>query len=132
MEIKEIEIYLEQVRNSIFNITDADEFIEALRQQLYDYASDYPDLSLEALYHEFGDPGTVAQEFLEDKPDIHPKQIAKEKKKSRIKTAVIIILVVIVIAAAVRLLDLYFNTTQTMATDVIVIHENEEEKGDSQ
>lgn len=131
MEIREIEIYLEQVRNSIFNIIDADEFIEALRQQLYDYASDYPDLSLEALYHEFGDPGTVAHEFLEDKPDIHPKQIAKEKKKSRIKTTVIILLAVSVIAGILHFIDIQKHK-QAMATDVIVIHENEEGEGDSQ
>lgn len=85
MEIREIEIYLEQVRNSIFNIIDADEFIEALRQQLYDYASDYPDLSLEALYHEFGDPGTVAQESLKINRIFIRNKLQKKRKKAELK-----------------------------------------------
>lgn len=120
MKIKEIETYLEEIRKSIYNISAADEFIEALRQQLYDYASDNPDLSLESLYHEFGDPDFVAKDFLENIEALEPKTVAKSKRLGKIKTFIIIVLAVTVIAGIIRLVDLQRHT-QVMATDVITI-----------
>lgn len=123
MKNTEIETYLEEIRKAIYNMTDSETFIESLRQQLYDYAEDFPDLTLEKLHADFGEPDSIAREFLEESRPTNPKKLAKRRRFEIVKSVLIGVLIVVVICGIIRFIDIQRNQ-QVMATDVIVI-ENE-------
>lgn len=114
-----IERYLNRIREEIYNLTPVDDFIDALRQDLYEYQESNPDCTEEDLESEFGSPEEIAKDFLEGQDAVHPKEIAKSKKQRNI---IIAVLVVALIAMGVYLADL-ISHQQTMATDVITIEE---------
>ena len=117
-----IEQYLQQIKIAIYRLADADDFIDGLRQQLYDYAEGHTPLSTSDLIDAFGAPEEVAADFLETLPAIHPKKVAKTKKWSWVKTVIILILAVIAIGEILHLNDIKKHK-QVMATDVITIYE---------
>lgn len=123
MQNEKIEQYIRQVLAEIHNLSSSDAFIEALRQQLYDYAEEYPDFSLEELENNFGTPEDVANDFLESVQKVTPVHAAKNKKKYKI---IIIVMAALILSGALYLYDLS-QQTQTMATDVITIYESPEE-----
>lgn len=123
MQNEKIEQYIRQVLAEIHNLSSSDAFIEALRQQLYDYAEEYPDFSLEELENNFGTPEDVANDFLESVQKVTPVHAAKSKKKYKI---IIIVMAALILSGALYLYDLS-QQTQTMATDVITIYESPEE-----
>ena len=114
-----IERYLNRIREEIYNLTPVNDFIDALRQDLYEYQDNNPDCTEEDLESEFGSPEEIAKDFLEGHDAVQPKEIAKSKKKRNI---IIAVLVVALIAMGVYLADL-ISHQQTMATDVIIIEE---------
>lgn len=126
---QEIEQYLQQIEAAIYHLAQSDGFIDGLRQQLYDYAEVHTILSISALVEEFGTPEEVAADFLETCSALKPKKIAKSRKRGWLKTAIILALVAIVIGEMLHLHDLKRHT-QVMATDVIIIHDNEENADD--
>ena len=75
--------------------------------------------TLEELISQFGDPGTVAQEFLEDTEELHPKKIAKSKRKRNI----IIGALIVVLVVSLGYLYVIHSHDQAKATDVIIIEE---------
>lgn len=117
-----IEQYLQQIKIAIYRLAEADDFIDGLRQQLYDYAEGHTPLSTSDLIDAFGTPEEVAADFLETLSAMHPKKVAKTRKWSWVKTVIILALVAIVIGEIVHLHDLR-NQRQAMATDVITIYE---------
>lgn len=114
-----IERYLQDIRKEIHNIVPCEAFIEGLRQELQEALSTSENCTLEELISQFGDPGTVAQEFLEDAEELQPKKIAKSKKKRNIIIAVLIVALV----ASLGYLYVIHSHTQAKATDVIIIEE---------
>lgn len=123
MQNEKIERYIQQVLTEIHNLSNSDAFIEALRQQLYDYAEEYPDFSLEELENSFGTPEDVANDFLESVQKLTPVHAVKSKKKYKI---IIIVMAALILSGALYLYILSQHT-QTMATDVITIYESPEE-----
>ena len=123
MQNEKIEQYIRQVLAEIHNLSSSDAFIEALRQQLYDYAEEYPDFSLEELENNFGTPEDVANDFLESVQKVTPVHAAKSKKKYKI---IIIVMAALILSGALYLYDLS-QQTQTMATKTITIYESPEE-----
>lgn len=117
-----IEQYLQQIKIAIYRLADADDFIDGLRQQLYDYAETRTLLSISDLIQEFGAPEEVAADFLETLPALKPKKVAKVKKWNWLKTVIILVLATIVIGEIVHLNDIKKHK-QVMATDVITIYE---------
>lgn len=114
-----IERYLSRITHEMYHLAPVDQFINSLRQDLYEYEDSHPDCSEEDLESEFGLPEEIAKEFLESQNAIQPKAIAK---KNRCKNIIIALLVVLAVATGWYIYDLSQHQ-QTMATDVIVIYE---------
>lgn len=114
-----IELYLQEIRNAIHNIVPCETFIEGLRQELQDALKSSGDCTLEELISQFGNPETLAKEFLEETEEFQPKKIAKSKKKRNI----IIVALVVLLIASLGYLYVIHNQNQTKATDVIIIEE---------
>lgn len=114
-----IERYLDRIRKEIYNLTPVDQFIDTLRQDLYEYEESNPECTEEDLESEFGLPEEIAKEFLDSQDAIQPRAIAK---KNRRKNVIIAILIILAVAAGWYIYDLS-QQQQTMATDVIVIYE---------
>ena len=112
-----IELYLQEIRNAIHNIVPCETFIEGLRQELQDALKSSGDCTLEELISQFGNPETLAKEFLEETEEFQPKKIAKSKKKRNIVALVVLLI------ASLGYLYVIHNQNQTKATDVIIIEE---------
>lgn len=114
-----VERFISRIREEIYNLTPVDDYLETLRNDLYEYQENNPECTEEDLESEFGTPEEIAKDFLEGNSAIQPKQIAKGKKTRNI---IIAVLILALIAISGYLIDLH-NHQQTMATDVIVIEE---------
>lgn len=114
-----IEQYLLDIRKAIHNLVPCETFLEGLRQELQEALSTSESCTLEELISQFGDPGTVAQEFLEDTEELHPKKIAKAKKKRNIIIAVLIV----VLVASLGYLCVLHSHDQAKAVETIEIVE---------
>ena len=60
-----VERYLNRITQEIYNLAPVDQFINTLRQDLYEYEENHPDCSEDDLEAEFGLPEEIAKEFLE-------------------------------------------------------------------
>ncbi|MFR1723296.1 hypothetical protein [Emergencia timonensis] len=89
-----IELYLQEIRNAIHNIVPCETFIEGLRQELQDALNSSGDCTLEELISQFGNPETLAKEFLEETEEFQPKKIAKSKRKRNIIIGALIVILV--------------------------------------
>lgn len=114
-----IEQYLDRIKAQIYKLSPVDEFINALRQDLYDYEETNPDCTEEDLESEFGTPEEIADDFLRDHPTLQPKRIIKGK---RIRNIIIVILAVVLVAGGLVFTD-FLSHRQVKSTDVIVIEE---------
>lgn len=114
-----IEHYLNRIKEEVYNLASVDNFISALRDDLYEYEASHPDFTEEDLETEFGMPGEIAKDFLEESNATQPKDIARSRKH---RNLIIGILIVALIGLAAYLFDLHQHQ-QVMATDVIVIHD---------
>lgn len=114
-----IEQYLSKIKAQIYKLSPVDEFIDALRQDLYEYEETNPNFTEEDLELEFGTPEEIASDFLREHPTLQPKAVAKSK---RIRNIIIAILVVALIAGGFIFAD-FLSHRQVKATDVIIIEE---------
>lgn len=114
-----IERYIKRIREEIYNLSPAEDFIESLKQDLYEFQESNPELTEEDIESEFGSPEEIAKDFLEGRNEIQPKEIAKSKRRRNI---IIAILVVALLGLGAVLADT-LSQRQVMATDVIVIHD---------
>ncbi len=114
-----IEQYLDKIKAQICKISDIDEFINALRQDLYDYKESHPDCTEEDLESEFGTPEDIAEDYLQGHPFLQPKKVMRGK---RIRNIIIAILAVALIAGGFVFSD-FLSQRQVKATQVIVIEE---------
>ena len=112
-----VERFISRIRAEIYNLTPVDDYLEALRNDLYEYQKHNPECTEEDLESEFGTPEEIAKDFLEGNNAIQPKQIAKGKKTRNI---IIVVLILALVALGGYLIDLH-GQQQSMATDVIVI-----------
>ncbi len=86
-----IESYLQAVRSNIKNLVETENFIDSLRESIYEYAEGKDDLTLEDLISEFGTPDSVAVDFLSDEPSLEPENIDKSNRKTKIIIGAIIV-----------------------------------------
>ena len=114
-----IEQYLDRIKAQICKISDIDEFIDALRQDLYDYEESHPDCTEEDLESEFGTPEDIAEDYLQGHPFLQPRKVMRGK---RIRNIIIAVLAVALIAGGFVFAD-FLSHRQVKATDVIVIEE---------
>ena len=89
-----IEQYLLDIRKAIHNIVPCETFLEGLRQELQEALNTSENCTLEELVSQFGNPESVAQEFLEDAEELQPKKIAKSKRKRNIIIGALIVILV--------------------------------------
>ncbi len=114
-----IEQYLDKIKAQIYKLSPVDEFIGALRQDLYDYEEANPDFTEEDLESEFGTPEEIASDFLKENPTLQPKAVVKGK---RIRNIIILVLIAVLIAGGFVFAD-FLSQRQVMATDVVYIEE---------
>ena len=114
-----IEQYLSKIKAQIYKIGPVDEFINALRQDLYEYEENNPNCTEEDLESEFGTPEEIAEDFLKEHPALRPERVMKGK---RIRNIIIAVLVVVLVAGGFIFKD-FLSQRQTMATDVVVIED---------
>lgn len=114
-----IELYLQDIRKAIHNIVPCETFLEGLRQELQEALNTSENCTLEELVSQFGDPESVAQEFLEDAEELQPKKIAKSKRKRNIIIAVLIV----VLVASLGYLYVIHSHDQAKAAETIEIIE---------
>lgn len=114
-----VERFLNRIRNEIYNLAPVEDYLETLRNDLYEYQENNPECTEEDLESEFGSPEEIAKDFLEGNIAIQPKQIAKAKKTRNI---IIAVLIIALVAVSGYLIDLHRHQ-QSMATDVIIIEE---------
>ncbi|MDD6881243.1 MAG: hypothetical protein PUE18_06670 [Firmicutes bacterium] len=114
-----VERYLNRIRQEIYNLAPIDDFIEMLRNDLYEYEKSNPDCTEEDLESEFGTPEEIAKDYLDENNVVQPKEVAKSKRKKNIIIAILIVALVVVSA---YLIDLHRHQ-QAMATDVIIIED---------
>ena len=114
-----IESFLKRVRGELYHLAPADDYIEMLRQDMYEYNKNKPDLTEADLIEVFGTPEDIARDYLEDKNVTHPQGVTKGRVKMNFLIA---ILVLCLLAAGACLVEV-FQERQGMATDVIIIEE---------
>lgn len=114
-----IEQYLSKIKTHIYRISSVDEFIDALRQDLYEYEETNPDCTEEDLESEFGTPEEIAEDFLKEHPALRPEKVMKGK---RIRNIIIAVLVVVLVAGGFIFKD-FLSHRQVKATQVVVIED---------
>ena len=115
----EIESFIKRIRNGIYHLTPSDDYIELLRQDMYEYSNDNPNITEIDLVKEFGEPEDIANDYLDHKKITQPKNIAESRAKRNFFIAVLMICLV---AVGVSLIEV-LHDQQSMATDVIIIEE---------
>ena len=114
-----VERYLNRIRQEVYNLAPIDDFIEMLRNDLYEFEKSNPDCTEEDLESAFGSPEEIAKDYLDENNVVQPKEVAKSKRK---KNVIIAILIVALVAVSAYLIDLHRHQ-QAMATDVIIIED---------
>ncbi|MGN0659016.1 MAG: HAAS signaling domain-containing protein [Emergencia sp.] len=116
---KAIEQYLDKIKAQIYRLSPAEEFINALRQDLYEYAEANSDCTEEDLESEFGTPEEIARDFLREHPSLQPKAVVKGR---RIRNIIILILITVLVAGGFIFAD-FLGQRQVKATQVVVIED---------
>ncbi len=75
-----IKEYIEQVRHNIYNLYPADDFLSALRSDLEEYTTQFPECNFDDLIEQFGTPEMVARDFLSNADTDSPRTKAQKKK----------------------------------------------------
>lgn len=114
-----IESFLKRVRGELYHLAPADDYIEMLRQDMYEFSKNNPGLTEVDLIDVFGSPEDIARDYLEDKNVTHPQSVSKDRAK---RNFIIAILVICLLAAGACLVEV-LQDRQGMATDVIIIEE---------
>ena len=92
-----VEQYLKKISDSLNSVNKEDDTIDGLRNELYDYADNHPDYTMQDLIDVFGTSEKVTNDILESQGNIDPKKIVKKKKRK--KKLIYILIAVLLIAA---------------------------------
>lgn len=115
----EIESFLKKIKDGLYHLAPAEEYIETLRQDMYEYYKDNPNLTENDLAREFGEAYDIANDYLELKCVTKPQNIAKSRGK---RNFIIAVLLICLVAVGVCLIEV-LHDQQAMATDVIIVEE---------
>lgn len=113
--------YISEIRKQLYSLTDADDFLKELNNDLSYFIQDNPECSMDDIIEQFGSPEDVAKEILDSSPDFVP---AKPASQNRRKWVIIAVLCIVLIVAAIYTTVLS-TQTQSRATDVITVYEDE-------
>ena len=113
--------YLKEVKKELSGLCSADEFLSSMREYLDDYCDEHPDCTIRDLKDEFRTPEEVAGEFLESKGISNSGKVKKLKNSRRLIAIIAVVLVVVLIAVIAFYRDVFNQSTQAKATDVIVV-----------
>lgn len=102
-----IEKYLKCVEKEICNMAPSADFIESLRNDLYDYMEACSECTFEDLEKEFGTPEEIARDFISENSAIVPRKIRRSKL---IRNIVIAVLAVVAITAVALIIDMASHT----------------------
>lgn len=116
---KLIETYLDNIKEEFGDIVPETDFIDSLRQDLYEYCENHPNSTLSDLEEEFGTAEQIVLECTETIEKLSPKEVKKQKNKRNI---VIALLLLIICIGAILFADI-LGQTQSQATDVIFIED---------
>ncbi len=114
-----IELYLQEIRKAVHNVVPCETFIEGIRQAVQEALEPSRIYTLDELISQFGEPETLAHEFLEDREELQPKSIAKSKKKRNM----IIAALIVVLVASLGYLYVIHSHDQAKAVETIEIIE---------
>lgn len=94
-----VEQYLKNISDLLNSVNKEDDTIDGLRNELYDYADNHPDYTMQDLIDVFGTSEKVANNILESQGNIDSKKIVKKKKKKKKKKLIYILIAVLLITA---------------------------------
>lgn len=119
------EFYLQQIRDCFYSLAPSDEFINAIRDDCYSFLDEHPDCSLEDLIEQFGEPESIARDYLNSVNIINPAKIAKTRRKKKIMiTFLLLAILAASITAGVYLYNLYQISQGYNTQDIIIEEEN--------
>lgn len=113
--------YISEIRKQLYSLTDADDFLKELNNDLSYFIQDNPECSMDDIIEQFGSPEDVAKEILDSSPDFVPAKLASQNRR---KWVIIAVLCIVLIVAAIYTTVLS-TQTQSRATDVITVYEDE-------
>lgn len=114
-----VENFLSKIKSELDNSTKADEFIDGIRDEIYEYFNNTLDCTEEDLIAHFGEPEDIAEEFTESAESITPKEVKKSKWK---KILIIAILIALIAYALYYAYDIYVQT-HGYAVQTLVVYE---------
>lgn len=112
--------YISEIRKQLYSLTDADDFLKELNNDLVYFIQDNPGCSMDDIIEQFGSPEDVAKEILDSSPDFVPAKLASQNRR---KWVIIAVLCIVLIVAAIYTTVLS-TQTQSRATDVITVYED--------
>lgn len=113
-----IEKYIKDIKKNIYHLVPSDEYLEDLRQNLLEYAQQFPGVTYTDLVEQFGKPEDLAAEFVNDQKPYSPRERAIHRNKLRIflfiALAIIVILILLIAVSSRQRQAMYSDvTTQT-------------------
>lgn len=72
------------IKKNIYHLVPSDEYLEDLRQNLLEYAQQFPDFTYTDLVEQFGKPEDLAAEFVNDQKPYSPRERAIHRNKLRV------------------------------------------------
>ena len=119
-----VEQYLKNISDLLNSVNKEDDTIDGLRNELYDYADNHPDYTMQDLIDVFGTSEKVANNILESQGNIDSKKIVKKKKRKK-KLIYILIAVLLIAAISGAAYIFYLNTIGLggYTTQVLVIED---------
>ena len=115
------EDYIAEIEKELYDISDTEEFINQLRDDIYSYVEKDVTYSINDLKARFGYPEDIAKDFWESKEKLNPKHISQnKKKKKKIISVLIVSLLVLTVCFGIYIHRISIQK-QAMATDVIII-----------
>ena len=116
-----IEKYIKDIKKNIYHLVPSDEYLDDLRQNLLEYAQQFPDFTYTDLMEQFGKPEDLAAEFINNQRPYGPRERAAFRNKLRIFLFVAIAIIVILIL----LIAVSSRQRQAMYSDVTTETEGE-------
>lgn len=113
--------YIDNVNHEIYNLFPAKDFLAALRTDVENFVSEFPQCTYSDIVEQFGSPEFVARDFIESSDSHTPKEKAAKKKRLQILLVVLIIAALACIVYSILL----SSQRQVMYDDVITIESNE-------
>ena len=118
-----IEKYINDIRKNIYHLVPSDDYLDDLRQNLSEYAQQFPDFTYTDLVAQFGKPEELATEFVSSQKPYSPKERAAFRNKFRIfifTSLSIIIIMTVIMAISSRDRQVMYTDVTTETEEVLI------------